>query len=262
MITVDTTGFKALAAELSRMSGTPVKQVILTETGHVLGRCIQLTPRRAANLIETSVKYRNRNLWTNGDPRDWRKRSDPVVSITKKGAAFFIDQSTYVPGKGRTAPSGKRIGEKTFHDMNGFFRWSNERWNRYQLFLADMRNKAHDVKAAVRASGLAKASWLQIAMNLGIGDMVYPPAPAYVHEARPSNGRVYVNGTARRFESPTEFYVEIANDNPTVVGRLDGAGILQKAINGRIGAFETNLAKGVFEDLKVRASRYKGVFVF
>lgn len=260
MMTVDTTGFKAMAAELSRMSGAPVKQVILSETARVLERCIQLTPRRAPERIRTTVEYRNRNLWTNGDPGNWRRRGDPVISITKKGTIFFVDHSNYVPGRGRKRPSGKRIGGKTFHDMNGFFRWSNERWGRYQLLLDDMRNKVIDVKKAVAASGLAKASWLQIAYHLGLGGQV--SAPAYVRTARPSNGRVYVNGTARKFESPTEFYVEIANNHPTVVGWFNGASILQRAINGRLGYFDTNLAKGVFEDLRMRATRYKGVFVF
>ena len=241
MITVDTTGFKDMAAELSRMSGTPVKQVILSETARVLARCIQLTPKRAAERIRTTVEYRNRNLWSNGDPANWRLRGDPVVSITKKGTVFFVDRSTYVPGRGRTKPRGKRIGEKTFHDMNGFFRWSQERWSRYELFLADMRNKAIDVKKAVAASGLAKASWLQIAFHLGLGDQVN--APAYVRYARPSNGKVYVNGTARKFESPTEFYVEIANNHPTVVGQFNGASILQRAINGRLGYFDLAVKK-------------------
>jgi hypothetical protein len=259
VITVDTTGFKAMAADLSRMGGVPIQQVILSETARVLERCIQLTPRRTPERIRTTVEYRNRNLWSNGDPANWRRRGDPVISITKKGTIFFVDHSSYVPGRGRTAPRGKRIGAKTFHDMNGFFRWSNERWGRYQLLLEDMKNKIIDVAKAVRASGLAKQSWLQIAYQLGLGEQV--SAPDYVRRARPSNGKVYVNGTARKFESATEFYVEIMNDNPIVAGRFNGAAILQRAINGRLAYFDTNLAKGVFNDLRMRATRYKGVFV-
>src|SRR6202049_2599919 len=175
MITVDTTGFKAMALELARMSGAPVKQVVITETARVLERCIQLTPRRTPERIRTTVEYRNRNLWSNGDSSDWRRRGEPIFSITKKGTIFFVDHSNFVPGRGRRGPAGKRIGDKTFHDMNGLFRWGQERWNRYQLFLADMRNKAIDVKKAVAASGLAKASWLQIAFQLGVAEMISTP---------------------------------------------------------------------------------------
>lgn len=251
-LTVDTRAFNQMVRELSKMSGAPVKQVILAETGKILENCVSSTPVRSAQAIERSVRFQNRNLW---EDAQWppKARGNVVVSITKTGAPWFVDE----PGPQYSGVAqGRKVGSKTFHPME-FFHWSRARWARYQNALSILRTKQQNLGNALGSRGLAAHSWWQIAASLGIQINV----PAYVRNARPRNGQVYINGMGQKFETPTSFFVEIANNNPTLVGKLGGAGILTRAIQRRITHFGINVAKAVFNDLKRRARLYPGVFV-
>jgi hypothetical protein len=82
-----------------------------------------------------------------------------------------------------------------------------------------------------------------------------------VKNARPLNGTDIPNGFAKKLSSPDGFFVELTNTNPILINRLDGAGILSRAIQATINSFNDDVARGVFQDIKTRASRYKGIFV-
>ena len=97
---------------------------------------------------------------------------------------------------------------------------------------------------------------MQIADDLGL-DI---GAPAFVRNARPTNGNTYKNGIAKKFLEVAASYIEISNDNFIVVKKLDGWGILQRAINIRRTAFAIEMEKGVFENVALRAKRYPGIF--
>jgi hypothetical protein len=250
MFTVDTSGFERMAKSLSKMSGASFGQVVLAETGKILEGCVRRTRVAKAASIRTSVAFRNRNLWTDAQ---WppKRRGDPVISTSKNGTVWFIDEPKR-PGMAK----GKRVGKKVFYDMSGAFRWSNERWARFQDAMTELKSKKTDLATALRSRGLAANSWWQIARAIGIEISV----PAYVRNAAPSNGRVYVNGRALQFAEADAFFVEIFNDNPAMA-RAGGQQILSDSIQARLNHFEIALRKGTFENIKKRAEQFPGVFV-
>lgn len=251
--TIDTTGFKNLVTELHNMSGAPIQAVVIERAGHVLENCVRYSPVRSAGQIETSVKFRNRNLWENSQLP--RLRGDPIVSITKSQVAWYVEDSTY-DGRG-PAPAGKKVHGKTFHIMNDRYRWSDARWARFQARLSELQSKQTDLVAAKQSRGIMAHSWYQIAQALGIEIDV----PDYVKTARPLNGQIYEDGTARKFTTPDGFFVELINSNPILINRLHGANILSRAVQATINQFTIDMEKGVFQDIKTRASRYPGIFV-
>lgn len=253
---IDTNGFKSLVRELSDMSGTPIQTVILEETGKVLEHCVRGTPERSRERVTRSVEFRNRNLW---EGQQWpaNLRGDPIISITKSQVAWFIEEPKTDDVRSSKMARGRKVGAKTFHIMNDLFRWSDERWGRYQYALGYLQAHQTSLEKVLQAVGLMKHSWFQIAEQLGIDIKV----PARIRNARPSNGQIYLDGQARKFTSPEGFYVEIENSNPILVARLQGAEILSRAVQARIAHFQINMEKGVFEDLKRRARLYPGVFV-
>jgi len=252
---VDTVGFTGMVRELSGKFGVPVWVALYSETAAVLSRCISLTPRKAPQLIRRSVEYRNRTLWEGGDPDNYRKRGSFIAGFDKSGAGTLFETSNW-DGKGKQP---KLRGGKSFHYTTEFQHWSDVRWARWQAALAKMKEKAIDVAKAVRSSGVAKATWYQIAHALGIESQV--KAPGYVQNAVSRDGRVYIHGTARKVDTPQQLFVEIRNDSNLVVSRLNGASILSRAINGRIGYFNKNLETGVFEDIRARVTKYRGIAV-
>ncbi len=249
-----------MARQLSGMSGTPVPTVILSETARILEKCVSLTKplnySQARTRVSRNVGIRNRTLYSKSQSRDWRKRGTPIVSFNKAGAGWFIDKSNFIPGKGRSAPK-KMIGDKSFHSMTEFFHWSSTRWNAYQKYLAELKTKQVNEKDELASVGVTKKSWLQIADALGIILNI----PSYVRSAHNTGGRSFQNGKGIKVAEPQRFFVQLSNNNPILVDKIDGASILQRAIDGRLEYFQRNLALAVFDDLKARARAYKGIFV-
>ena len=250
---IDTTGFKNLVTGLSHMSGAPEQAVVLERAGHVLANAARYTPTRSAGQIETSVKFRNRNLWEGSQLPTLR--GDPIISITKSQVAWYIEDSSY-DGHG-PAPAGRRVGGKTFHIMNDQFRWSDARWSRFQNALQELQSKQMDLAAAKRSRGIMAKSWYQIGQSLGIEIDV----PDYVKTAQPMNGQTYQDGTANKATTADGFFVDLINSNPILINRLRGAEILSRAVQATINQFAIDMEKGVFQDIKTRAQRYPGIFV-
>jgi hypothetical protein len=142
--------------------------------------------------------------------------------------------------------------------MNGDKKWSNTRWARYT---AEVAAQVHDAQAfflkARGARGLAKNSWYQSALSLGIDINI----PGYAKNARPSTGKTYINGSSHTEDTQETYFIDIFNHLPAMSGQLGGAGILQRAISHEVKYFETLLSKSFFDNVKLRAERYPGVFV-
>jgi hypothetical protein len=242
-VTVDTSNFSRSIRGLSEISGAPIQSVLLSETGHILERCVQLTTREKADRIERSVEFHNRTL------KDGSGK--PIIYITKSGVSWFLDD----PGAGNEGRAqGRIIGGKTFHPMTELFHYGDQRWLRYQEFLNQLKAKHIDFREVI---GRVALSWVQIGESLGID----VPAPGYVKNAPPFRGRAYVDGSGQKIQSTEGFFLEIRNRNPVLLSTIDGFRVLQTAISGRAAYFDQNLRRGVFNDLKERASRYPGVFV-
>jgi hypothetical protein len=261
---VDTRNFDAWMHDISSMDGAALGEtVLLNQAGVLLNKCIELTPKRLASDIETSVKFKNRNLWENESPSK-RKHGDPIISATKSGVIWFVDE----PGKGSKA-TGKHVGSKTFHIMDDVFRWSNDRWSRYQTALAQLTAEQINVENAKRSRGLAARSWLQIAESLGIdlNSCGGEAPPGYVRSATPVNGREYTNGRGQKISEGAAFSLELVNDYPALAnpdmthGRIDGYAILQRAMDKRTFAMQKDMELGVFQSIAKRSTRYPGIFV-
>lgn len=236
-----------MASELATMGAVPYESVILSETGHVLERTIDLTKGATAAGITASVNSKFNNF---GDGRYGTANTrnvDPRISIAPTaGHKWWVSRDAN--------------GKRTFYIMNGGRRWSKARWAAYQNEELQRQMQLRQfLPKAKGARGLAKRSWLQIAQDLGIP---LEAIAAYVRGARPSSGKEYTNGSGKEFRGTDTFFIEIANNYPALAdGRLPGHSILQRAINGRLAFFAKNLEKGVFENLAARAQKYPGVFV-
>lgn len=240
---VNTTGFRAMCEGLAQFSGKSFSEVIIDQVGALLKVCMRLTPAASAENIVKRVSRANNHI---------EFSSGHTISLWKKAdSIMFLDDSTWnKKGKAPAMTNGK-----TWHDMT-HRHWSDERWARYQAYDRQANELRKDPKEAKKARGLSKQSWLQIAQDLGLT----LDAPAYVTNARPSNGKTYKNGVARKFLEVAAAYIEITNDNPIVVRKLDGWGVLNRALSIRRRAFEIDCAKGVFSDIATRAKRYPGIF--
>lgn len=252
---LDTHGFTKFVEDLARITGRTFEHVLVDQTRVILQTCLRRT--RAAK-VGTIVKKVSRAA-------SHIEFEDGHVLSHWKGvdAWMFLDESNYKPPgpkakKKGTAP--KLIKGKSWHEVEGGTgerRWSRARWARYQAYESAAKLRKIDLAAAKASRGVTKASWLQIAADLGIG----LDAPAYVKSARPQNGKTYKNGLARKVLESAACYIEIANDHPILVNKLDGAKTLQIAIDSRRKAFAIELEKGVFDDIATRAKRYPGLYV-
>ncbi len=140
-----------------------------------------------------------------------------------------------------------RQGGKVVYNLS--WRYPNALWSR--MSAARLR----DVKRKLKARGLAKQSWVLIADKLGIDIKV----PGYVRAAVASTGKTYNEDTeVTQKMSGSSVFIHIENSQPTV-NAIGGDEALQKAIDGRVDFFITNVKHGVFNHLNSIASKYPGV---
>lgn len=256
--TLDTHGFTAFIDDLARLSGRTFEEALLDQTAALLRLCMKHTSAaKVGNIVKRVSAHNNHIVFEDGSAISMWKREPGSPTM-------FLDTSNWREPRLQTAASiGRRPhagpGGKTWHQVEGGRnprRWSNERWARYKAYEGIAKTRRIDLKAARGARGVSKQSWLQIAQELGLN----LDPPAFVVRAKRTNGREYKNGTARRMLEATAAFIEISNADPIVVGRLNGARILQKSIDARLKAFGIEMRKGVFDDIAARARRYPGLF--
>jgi hypothetical protein len=253
-LTVNTFGCSAFLNDLAANVHKPVEKIVPFVTARIISGCIRRTPARSLQRIRTQVEFRNRTLWENGDPEKPKDRGSFVAGFNKSGAPWLLETSNW-NGKGNRP---RVISGKSFHPME-FFHWSDERWARWQSHLAAIQAKLHNVAQHLRSRGASKATWLQMAEDLGIAHLV--KAPGFVKTAVSRDGRTYKHGRGREVRSSGQYYVEITNDSSLVVNRLNGAAILQASVNGELAYFYRNLELGVFDSIASISRRYPGITV-
>jgi hypothetical protein len=255
-LTINTIGCTSYLHELAARVDKPVETVIRYEAARILGQCISRTKARSRERIVTQVNFRNRTLWANGDPDNPKQRGSFVAGFGKRGEGWLFETSNW-NGKGKRP---RLISGKSFHPME-FFHWSDERWARWQSHLAAIQAKLHDVTQHARSRGVSKATWLQIARDLGLESLLSPSPPAYVKSAISRDGHVYRHGFGRQFRSPAQFFLELENNSNLVINRLDGAFILRTAIERRRKSFYDNIERDVFSTVANISRRYPGISV-
>ncbi len=274
-VTVTSTGFNAMIKDLARISGRTFSGVLKHEAARVIEKAVAFTPsakppKRAA-IQAMAEKAASRVV----------SASNPGIVLTKSrnGKVWLRekDNSLVDPRYPRqtSTPALHRMDDPNRH-------WNKRRWQTFreleqqrQLEIkAAKLTIAAQIKAVAGARGLSKKSWWEAGYDLRLP---MRGIPAYVTNAKPSNGRSYKNGIGSEHGGASNsdlFFLVIENRYPALVGGrvrktskkgkstyLNGHAILQRAINTRLSAFKMELKKGVFDNLKLRASRHPGVFV-
>lgn len=258
MITeVDVSGFTAMCGDLAKMSGKDFEPVVLLSVGQLLSACIRRTPTRKEGQIIKRVAARSRYMEFSDGTKiaQWKKADN---------ALMFLEPSNFDPKRNAKTSAPRLEHGMSWHVMNDPERhWSDPRWSRfaaaYALAQEEMSPAAvrRKIKAAMEARGLAKKSWWQIGEMLGSDPRI---APAFVRNAKSPDGQPHLEGTARKVLESAALFIEIANANPLVVGKLNGEAILSGALRDRQKAFDIDCEKAVFDDIERRAKRYPGIF--
>lgn len=220
-IKVDTTRFNQMVREIARRAGTPDEEVLEHEVGKVLEQTIRNT--KAASVSS--------------------------IRATSEKADFSMQpQDLYTPKNGRVGVNVTQGGFIAYYLRN---RYPDSLWASMSA-----RRKASLV-AKLKARGLARKSWLDIANKLGL-KINYP---GYVASAVASNGKDYPQNTRVRLAKQNgKLQIEFQNSQPTV-NRIGGSRALQAAVNGRYKFFLTLMAKGTFKKVAEIAKAYPGMRV-
>jgi hypothetical protein len=243
-LTVDmnTMGFKALCEELAKISGKDFEDVVRFQAGAVLKRVMSKT--KAAN------------------PAKLRKRAKQVANLERgyfpqrDGTALIIGTSTKMRFWKDYSP---KTDKPTVYPIN-HRRLPGDVWENYRRAVARIAPKMKAFgKKILGARGLAKQTWLNIAMAFGVDYIL--KAPAYIYKAKSTSKKIYRNSEGKEFFTMRDAYVVMKQRYKKLTENGFAAVILQAAIRARIKAFSTDVNRSVFKDAKKRASRYPGVFV-
>lgn len=157
----------------------------------------------------------------------------------------FYDTREFTPKRPSKAPVSKN-GYKRYYLLN---RYPAALWK-----IIAAQRKA-DLQSRVRARGLTKQSWFMLAQAFGLVLNV----PGYVANALPRNGKSHPeNVVAQKIRENGRVIFRGTNAMP-ILKWVGGRRILNRAIAGRVKFFETNLRKGVFDDIEQIAAKYPGI---
>jgi hypothetical protein len=269
-ISIDTRGFEAMVrgfeSSLSSLGQMPnTDRILRTLVQRIIEGCIRRTKMALAKFIRAKFKAKGNSARLPGvamsinsgrrggvEGRVWYGE-DPSVStsVTEK-------QRAALQKKAKRGGKVWVIMENAIHPGAGMLR----RFEALDSFRqADVNGRIRGLlDAALRARGLARNSWLQIAQKLGI-TLTNVTGGQQVAAARPSSGASYqpANGSAR-YEGPKQLYYDLVNSYPFSRFKINGAAILSRAIQGELGYFRNNFHHAVFSDLQTIAKKYKGIF--
>ncbi len=234
MVTVDTSQLNAVCKKIAATPGLGLTawKVLKAEAGKVLEGAVRNTLRdSSARKVERSIKFKNRTLFD-------RSSKAPVIYFNLQGVGWFLDR----PGDQYLGlAKGRKVGDRTFHPMTEFFKYSDDRWGRYQSLLSILKQKQIDPKDVLAR---AAQSWVQMAESAGIQ---LSGVPGYVRNAPAFKGNAKIHGYAQELPG-TE--IRFINQATVMLGTFNGERILESAITGRLQYFQQQLKRGVFEDVK------------
>jgi hypothetical protein len=239
----------------------PVKTVLRAEAGIILKTCAGRT--KVATPEQATVRARVRSLHA----LDLNSKSDSHMSITA-GAKASAGYGKVWRRIGRGADGMMRLQQTHAGGFSPLWRhYKDGDWRDIREgitdFISDINRRG---PAAVKAIGLARQAWVQIADSLGIklesvpGGGASPAALAKARDAIASNGRSYANGHGEQIGAAQEFIVRLINNYPKASAmKLDS--VLVGVVNGRVKFFEKNMEKGVFSSAEKILRAYPGLRV-
>lgn len=264
-VTVDYSGVKAMALDLAAASGKAYSSVLKSETGSIVKICAlnakiaSLAKIRASSIVKIATRFREPG-------------GSSIIVINQrrdKGRtwfAYFAQTSGGITGSRRAGI--RNVGAYMMFDAGPSQGWRvpDTVWHDY-LALCGYREEAlkRGIKARQRARGLMRLSWLQIGDQLGVDlNNVSPNGnlqEALARRARPSNGRLYQNGTAVVRQTLAGIAITVRNSSPLAI-KNQGQHQMDRAVSQRLSGFRHAMKKEVFKDLQLRAKRWKGIFVY
>lgn len=243
-IRLDTTGFSKVCEDLAKISGKTFKETVRVQTGLVLKAMIKKTP--AAN----KKKIAMRALKVKQLERGYLKNPDNT---------WLINSEKKYPGTHWLRKISQKTGKLTAYIDGPKRRWSNQTWTAYEESKARWTAKLSDFEQKVLAArGFAKRTWLKIAEDLNLETIA--KAAGYVKTARSRGRKKHDNGDGKQKESGDTFFTLIIN-RYRYFGMIKFKRKFQAVIDSRRTAFEIEMEHGLFEDIKLRAKRYPGLFV-
>jgi hypothetical protein len=214
---VDTSQYGAMCRELAKACDVPPEEALTKETGKVLEQAVKNT-----------------------------KAADTSKIKSRFDQAKFSLQPAGLYSPRRKARRHPRRGGKILYNLS--YRYPNSLWGAIQTA------RRADLQRILKARGLAKRSWYEIAEKLGIKIEV----PGYVKNAIASTGRTYEDVIGEKIHEAASARIHIENSQPTV-NLIGGEEALQKAIDGRVSFFLNNLQRDVFQHLEQIVRKYPGI---
>lgn len=220
-VRVDTSSFNAMIGEIARKGNVTEEEVLVSEVGKIL----EATIRNTKTASVTSIRATSENSEFSMQP-----------------------ESLYTPKSGREGVNVTKGGFIAYYLRN---RYPNALW------AAMSARRKTSLIAKLKARGLARKSWLDIARKLGLRIQF----PGYVANAVASTGKEYPQNTRVSFQRRTgKLQINFENSQPTV-NKIGGGQALQRAVDGRYKFFLRNLALGTFDSVAKIARQYPGIKV-
>lgn len=220
-VRIDTSKFNAMIQEIARKGNVTEEEVLVSEVEKILEATLRNT------------------------------KTSTVASIraTSENSDFSMQpESLYTPKRGRKGVNVTKGGFIAYYLRN---RYPESLW------AAMSARRKTSLIAKLKARGLARKSWLDIAQKLGLRIKF----PGYVATAIASTGKEYPQNTRVSFQRRTgKLQIAFENSQPTV-NKIGGGQALQRAVDGRYKFFIQNLARGTFESVAKIARAYPGIKV-
>lgn len=217
-VTLDATKFNEAMKQLAKITGVSFDKVIDHEVKKILEKSVRGTKAARAKYIE------ERFTLLEGQKPSERLLGRITINGKRRNVASI-------------KPTIKR-GGKTIRNPDWII----------------LQNKLKQKLAYVKSMrGLAKATWLKQARDLGINI----DAPGYVQKAYSRIGTAAARTYGKRTTKRKNYVVTLKNAaRVPMVRDVQGYGAFKRALNGRQKYFETNLAKGVFKKSEKITEKY------
>jgi hypothetical protein len=242
-IRLETTGFKQACEDLAKISGKSFKEVVRVQTGLVLRAMIKKTPAASKKKIAERAQ----------------KISQLEIGYLKNpDNTFLVNRLPKAPDKRFYRQMSEETGKMTLYVDDPSRRWNNKRWNGYQEAKARWTAKLANVGERILAArGYAKQTWLKIASDINLEQLA--KASRFVYKAKSRGKRKYDNGDGKQKESGDTFFTLLVNKYRWF-GMIKFKRKFQAVLDARRQAFMIEMEHGLFDDIKMRAKRYPGLF--
>jgi hypothetical protein len=233
--------FARVLGELGKLPGFDRAKIIKAEAGSILKKCMAETKVASLAKIERGARLRTAKglvLTGGGD----------VTINTGIKAPFGRVFARKLGGAGY-----RRTHDAGFEPLN--YHYPDSTWAKISAAITDYQTALIRVLAQSKLSaGLARQSWLLIAESLGINLQAVPgggisnSAIAQAAAARSRGGSLLPNGIGTETAEGGNYYVTLTNSLP-YGQKLGFAGILQRAIAGRVSYIENAVARGALNSM-------------